>query len=185
MNRVALYAFIALGLTVVPSHAQHPQPYAGLQARPLKALSDEQLADLKAGRGMGLALAAELNGYPGPRHVLELQKELVLSDAQRTRAQQLFDAMRAETIPIGQQLIAAETDLDRQFAARTITPISLEAATNAIGVTQAKLRAAHLKYHLSMLEVLTPEQIRRYSELRGYAGATSTGHTPGMHNKAN
>ena len=185
MNRVTLYAFIALALTVPPSHAQHPQPYAGMHARPLKALSDEQLADLKAGRGMGLALAAELNGYPGPRHVLELQKELVLSDAQRTRAQQLFDAMKAETIPIGQQLIAAETDLDRQFAARTITPISLEAATNAIGVTQAKLRAAHLKYHLSMLEVLTAEQVRRYSELRGYASATPTGHTPGMHNQAN
>jgi Spy/CpxP family protein refolding chaperone len=82
-------------------------------------------------------------------------------------------------------LIAAETDLDRQFAARTITPFSLEAATNAIGVTQAKLRAAHLKYHLSMLEVLTAEQVRRYSELRGYAGATPTGHTPGMHNQAN
>lgn len=53
MYRVALYAFIALALTVAPSHAQHLQPYAGMQARPLKALSDEQLADLKAGRGMG------------------------------------------------------------------------------------------------------------------------------------
>ena len=81
-------------------------------------------------------------------------------------------------------MIAAETDLDRQFAARMITPISLEAATNAIGVTQAKLRAAHLKYHLSMLEVLTAEQVRRYNELRSYASATPTGHTPGMHNQA-
>ena len=37
------------------------------------------VADLKAGRGMGLALAAELNGYPGPSHVLELADKLKLS----------------------------------------------------------------------------------------------------------
>ena len=53
---------------------QTHQPYAGLQARPVKALSDQQIADLRAGRGMGLALAAELNGYPGPMHVLELAR---------------------------------------------------------------------------------------------------------------
>lgn len=40
--------------------------YAGLQQRAIKALSDQQKADLRAGRGMGLALPAELNGYPGP-----------------------------------------------------------------------------------------------------------------------
>jgi hypothetical protein len=44
--------------------------------RPIKALSAEQIADLKAGQGLSLALAAELNGYPGPRHVLELGKQL-------------------------------------------------------------------------------------------------------------
>jgi hypothetical protein len=38
----------------------------GMQSRPIKALSDQQVSDLRAGRGMGLALAAELNGYPGP-----------------------------------------------------------------------------------------------------------------------
>lgn len=47
-------------------------PYTGLQERPIKALSDQQIDDLREGRGMGLALPAELNGYPGPRHVLGL-----------------------------------------------------------------------------------------------------------------
>jgi hypothetical protein len=58
-----------------PAAAQHQHgnaPYAGLQQRPVKALSEQQVADLRAGRGMGLALAAELNGYPGPLHVIEL-----------------------------------------------------------------------------------------------------------------
>ncbi len=44
-------------------------PYAGLERRAVKSLSEQQVADLRAGRGMGLALPAELNGYPGPVHV--------------------------------------------------------------------------------------------------------------------
>jgi hypothetical protein len=58
---------------------QARQPYAGLEARSIKTLSDQQIGDLRAGRGMGLALAAELNGYPGPMHVLELADALGLS----------------------------------------------------------------------------------------------------------
>ena len=181
MTRLALLPVLALALTA-PAAAQHAQPYAGMQARAVKALSPDQIADLKAGRGMGLALAAELNGYPGPSHVIELAKELDLTPAQKQQAQALFDAMKAETVPLGEALIAAEGDLDRQFAARSITPVSLAVATDAIGATQAKLRAAHLKYHLTMLDVLTPEQVKRYAELRGYGGgAAPPGHTPGMH----
>ncbi|MEP6837110.1 MAG: hypothetical protein ABJA75_03590 [Bradyrhizobium sp.] len=56
-------------------------PYAGMQDRPVKALSEQQVADLKAGRGMGLALPAELNGYPGPSHLLELADRLNLSSS--------------------------------------------------------------------------------------------------------
>src|SRR5256885_2969887 len=100
-------------------------PYAGMQARPIKALSDQQVADLKAGRGMGLALAAELNGYPGPMHVLELADRLQLSDPQRAKVAELIAAMKAEAIPIGERLIVQEADLDRQFADRTITATSL------------------------------------------------------------
>src|SRR3954447_17273091 len=89
-----------------------PQPYAGMQARTIKALSDEQIADLKAGRGMRLALAAELNGYPGPSHVLELAAQLNLSDQQGASVRKLFDAMKAESILIGERLISRESDLD-------------------------------------------------------------------------
>jgi Spy/CpxP family protein refolding chaperone len=182
MPRATVAFAAALILAAGTSLAQNLQPYAGMQTRTLKALSDDQLADLREGRGMGFALAGELNGYPGPKHVLDLAKELGLTDAQRARAQQLFDAMKAEAIPLGQQLIAAETDLDRQFSGRTVTPASLTAATTVIGATQGTLRATHLKYHLAMMDVLTPDQIARYGELRGYGGATPAGHSPGMHN---
>lgn len=125
---------------------------------------------------MGLALAAELNGYPGPIHVLELADSLGLSAEQRAKMQERFAAMKAEAVPIGETLIAQEADLDRQFTGRTITPASLAVSTQAIGATQAALRAAHLKYHLSTLEVLTPAQVQRYAELRGYAAGQQPQH---------
>ena len=162
-----------------PALAQSQQPYAGLEARPIKALSEQQIADLRAGRGMGLALAAELNGYPGPMHVLELADSLHLSDQQRAKMQELFAAMKAEAIPLGERLIAQEVDLDKQFANQTITPASLAASTDAIGITHAALRQAHLKYHLLTVDVLTPAQVQRYAELRGYK--TGIEHPLGRH----
>lgn len=54
-------------------------PYAGEEAREIKALSPSDIDGLIAGRGMGYAMAAELNGYPGPAHVLELAEQLELT----------------------------------------------------------------------------------------------------------
>jgi hypothetical protein len=85
--------------------------------------------------------------------------------------------MKAETVPLGQKLIAQETDLDRQFANKTITEPILAASIQTIAGTQAALRTAHLKYHLATLDVLTPAQTKQYAELRGYAG----GHTQHQH----
>lgn len=153
-------------------------PYAGLQARPIKSLSDQQVADLQAGRGMGLALAAELNGYPGPSHVLELARQLGLSDDQQKRIQGLFEAMKAETIAIGERLISEEKMLDALFTTHTATPDAIAAATAAIGDTQGKLRAAHLQYHLSTTDLLQPAQVQRYAELRGNAGESAPHHHP-------
>src|SRR6516164_7416934 len=92
---------VVISLTVFPQFAFVQSPYAGMQTRAIKALSDQQIADLRAGRGMGMALPAELNGYPGPAHVLELADKLELSSDQRSRVQSLFDAMKAEAVPLG------------------------------------------------------------------------------------
>jgi hypothetical protein len=168
--KLGITALLIMALAA-PAAAQHQHgqaPYAGLQDRPVKALSNEQLADLRAGRGMGLALAGELNGYPGPSHVLELADELELSGRQRERVRQLFDLMKAEAIPVGEQLIAQETALDRAFAAREIVPATLQALTAQIGATAGQLRAVHLKYHLDTADLLSPHQRHRYAVLRGY-----------------
>src|SRR4029077_17589979 len=126
--RYAIPTTLALFISFSSAVAQHT-PYAGMQTRSVKALSEQQIDDLKAGRGMGLALAAELNGYPGPAHVLELSDQLKLSASQKDRVQRLFDSMKAESLPIGTRLIEQEAALDRRFASRSITPDALKDAT--------------------------------------------------------
>jgi hypothetical protein len=172
--------WISTALVLVSAAAFAQSPYAGMQTRPVKALSEQQVADLRAGRGMGLALAAELNGYPGPMHVLELADQLHLSADQRAEVQQLFDSMKAEAIPVGTRLIEQEAELDRLFASRTITAERLKAMTGSIAETQGALRDTHLKYHLSTAALLNRHQMQRYAELRGYTG-TGRGHSPAMH----
>src|SRR5260221_6011382 len=165
MKAIAAAATI---MTLASAAALAQSPYAGMQTRPIKALSTQQIDDLRAGRGVGLALAAELNGYPGPSHVLELSDQLALSPGQKERIQKLFESMKAESTPIGARLIEQEGALDQQFASRSITPAALKDATTEIGVTQAELRNAHLKYHLETAQILPPDQMKQYAGLRGY-----------------
>lgn len=169
MRRFALLALILAATPVAADNAHQHSPYAGEEARDIKALSAEEIADLTAGRGMGLALAAELNGYPGPRHVLDLAQDLKLTAEQQHRTSDLFDAMQQETSVLGGQLIEAERALDRLFADKQATPDTVAAATEHAGAIGAKLRAAHLRYHLAMMDVLTAEQVAAYNHLRGYA----------------
>lgn len=59
--------------------------YAGQADRAIEALSPERVRGLLAGGWMGLAKAAELNGLPGPKHVLDLAEPLVLTPDQIVR----------------------------------------------------------------------------------------------------
>jgi Spy/CpxP family protein refolding chaperone len=155
------------------------QPYAGMQNRAIKSLSDQQIESLITGAGMGLALAAELNGYPGPIHAIELADQLGLTSEQVAKLTTLFKSMKAETVELGAKLIEQERGLNDDFANHTVTLASLETATAKIGATQAALRAAHLKYHLATAAILTPEQVAKYNELRGY----KNGETPMQHHQ--
>jgi hypothetical protein len=112
-------------------------------------------------------MAAELNGYPGPSHALELADKLELSADQRSRIEALFVSMKAEAQPLGSRLIAQETELDRLFASRSITPATLKASTAAIATTQGELRETHLKYHLSTADILSASRMQKYAELSG------------------
>ncbi len=148
--------------------SKNHQPYADLKGRDIKALSQQQIDDLKAGKGMSLALAAELNGYPGPAHVLELADQLKLNEQQKKRMQEMFKAMTKETKILGVTVIEAERKLDTLFKSKTVNEQNLKEATLKISEAQAKLREAHLRYHLSTLAVLSKEQVDTYNRLRGY-----------------
>src|ERR1700716_1562134 len=167
---LATASFVALDASYGSVLAQQQQPYAGMENRATKTLSDQQIAHLTQANGMGLALAGVLNGYPGPRHAIGLAEQLHLSPDQVAKLNEFYAAMKSETMQMGATLIAQERSLNEDFAARTVTLASLETATQQIGATQAALRAAHLKYHLATAAILTAAQIQRYEELRGYKG---------------
>lgn len=150
------------------SERSHSSPYSGMQGRDIKALSDEQIAGLKAGKGMAMALPAELNGYPGPSHVLQMASELKLSDEQIARTRQLFADMEGQAKAAGHEVIEAERELDALFRDKKATPDAVSAAVAKAALAQGKLRETHLRYHLSMLEVLAADQVAAYNTLRGY-----------------
>jgi len=144
------------------------QPYAGLQARTIKALSPQEAEQLRSGRGAGYALAAELNHYPGPKHVSEFAAELKLTEEQSAAVTAQIAKMEAEAKALGEEMLRLEAELDRQFREGRITQPTLAALTNDIAVAEGKLRYTHLKYHLETKRILTEEQVSKYDELRGY-----------------
>jgi Heavy-metal resistance len=166
-------AALIVAVPVVAAEA----PYAGQQARAIKALSDADIAALRNGEGMSMAKAAELNGYPGPAHVLQLAPQLGLTETQQREVQAVFDRMSAAAKPLGRELIAQEQALDQLFAKRNITPDQLTATTATIGDLQGRLRSVHLAAHLETRAMLNPDQIARYQQLRGYTDPN----TPAQH----
>ena len=172
MRKLVAFAVAATFYTA-PSIAQHQPPYAALADRPIKALSDDDLANLRAGRGMGMALPAELNRYPGPSHVLENQAALGLTREQRDQVQHQFEGMRAEAMAIGEQIIAREAALDALFKSGSADAASIDASTAELASLYGLLRAVHLRTHLATRATLTDAQLAAYQSLRGYdrAGA--------------
>ena len=156
--------------TAATSTPASDQPYAGFETRPIRALDPKLVEDLLAGRGAGYALAAELNHYPGPTHVLKMAEELALTPEQNAAVQRIFDAMQVEAQALGQQLVDLEADLNQQFSDRTITKPLLQQLTADIALVDGQLRAVHLAAHLDLVALLSQDQIDKYDELRGYGG---------------
>jgi len=150
-------------------------PYAGQEVRGIKSLSQDDIEGLLAGAGTpfgGMAKPAELNGYPGPRHVLDAieAEEFKVTDKQQTQIQNLYDEMKAQAITLGEQIIAIEQKIDDDFTNETVTEERLRNNIADSAQLYEQLRFVHLKYHLQMVDILTPEQVTIYNTLRGYIG---------------
>src|SRR5262249_18301894 len=147
-----------LGLVIaiaLPLPAAAASPYADQTARTIKSLSDEEIADYLSGKGMGLAKAAELNGYPGPAHVLELADQLALSPAQKEQTEALFERMQSQAKSVGKRLVDEENRLDQLFASKDISTALLHQALASIASLQAEVREIHLQAHLDEAELLS------------------------------
>jgi Spy/CpxP family protein refolding chaperone len=166
-NLLYIYpCLIALMINV--AWADSTSLYAGQETRVIKALAPEDVDAYLSGKGMGLAKAAELNGYPGPAHVLAMATELDLSPNQKQRTEALFTSMEAKATDLGRALIEQERELDQQFASKSATQESVAVVLQRIGELQAKVRGVHLQAHLAQLEILTSSQVAKYQDLRGY-----------------
>lgn len=178
-------AFLSAELNAEETH----QPYAGLEDRVISSLSTSDIAELQRGGGWGLALSAELNGYPGPAHVLELSDELNLSVDQIAKFEAIFEEMRDEAITIGKRLILAEQALGEAFRKGGLRPTQLQLLIKNTERHRAELRMVHLSRHLASADNLSPAQIARYNQLRGYADdpclTTPKGHDAEMWRRHN
>ena len=166
--------------TAVATGAQH----AGKQTRAVSSLSAADVAQLQRGAGWGFALPAELNGYPGPMHVLELASQLKLTAEQKKQVTRIFDRMQTQAQALGAQFIASEKALDALFKSERATLEALARQVAASADLGGQLRATHLAAHLAVTPLLSAEQLQKYAQLRGYAGrgAPHSGRGPGHEN---
>lgn len=193
-NRVAT---LFLVIAVLPfsafgqhrGHGDNPAPYAGFETREIKGLSEQDIGEIRRGGGWGLALPAELNGRPGPAHLIELKDDLDLSADQVKAISEIYDKMRADAIAAGERFIAAEAALSDAFAGSEISEKTLRNLLAEAARARAELRFVHLSRHLSTPELLSDIQIQRYNVLRGYADNPCTnvpeGHDPDMWRRHN
>lgn len=175
MKLRAFYALWSVAFAA-PVFAQHASPsaYAGQERNEIKSLSSQEVSSLLAGQGTGYAKAAELNGYPGPAHVIELADRLALTPEQLQSTQQLMNEHKERARRLGAEVVAAERTLDRLFGEQQVDAEAVASASERIGLLQARLRAEHLNTHLSQTAMLSTEQVRRYGELRGYTALVAT-----------
>lgn len=169
---IAIISVSVIGMNQFASAQEHvtptPSGYADLLDTEIRGISPEQIEIYQTGAGGGMALPAELNGYPGPFHVLDLAEELELTEDQQAQIQTLYDEMLPEAIDLGNRILAAEAELELAFRENTIDETFLESQLLTIGELKAQLRYVHLHTHLATVDILTQHQVVVYNTLRGY-----------------
>lgn len=177
MNKQIPVLLCALLGVLSVAHATD-SPYAGQEKRAIKALSEQEIDDYVSGRGMGTSKAAELNHYPGPRHVLDHKFQLGLTQDQVTQAQRLYEDMADDAARLGKQIVQKEADLEALYSAGKANRHNTRELVHELAMLQAEFRLVHLNAHLSMKQLLSPQQVAAYDQLRGYGSAP---HRHGRH----
>ena len=167
-----LFGGISLfALTATWALAQHDHtmsPYAHTQSAEVATLTPDEVRELRNGEGMGLARPAELNSFPGPRHLLDLKADLDLTREQIARIEAIHAEMKTGAIAKGEAILQAELHLANLFATGRPTAAETTRMTEHLGIMRGQLQAIHLLAHIKSTRELTAEQIERYDRLRGY-----------------
>lgn len=184
MPILVILAMVPVMVIAVPARAagQHTllSPYRERQSSEIRGLSAEEIEDLRAGRGMGSARAAELNGYPGPRHVLDAFEagQASLTDEQARAVRGLFEQMSQEARRLGGLIVQEEHELEAAFRQGAIDETQLRRRVERIAGLRGELRLVHLRAHLLTRRLLSEEQILHYNHVRGYS---TEGHAKQRH----
>ncbi len=183
MNKL-IWLLIVLFLShevIASKSPDHTSQYVGEENREIKALSAADIVELQKGGGWGFAKPAELNGVPGPAHLLEMKEEISLNPEQVFQIEKIYEEMRSEAIPLGNEYIDAERNLDTLFKTGSMSSDSVLLLIEQIEDIRAKLRYVHLSRHLETVELLSEKQIKRYNKLRGYSEGSVCDNIPEGH----
>jgi hypothetical protein len=164
------------GVTSSNMSSFQTSPYAGQELRDIKSLSDDDIQSLQKGTGEafgGMAKLAELNGYPGPRHVLDMASELQLTNRQKMEIERIYQNMSNNAKSIGAAIIDIEQNMDGAFVNKTITQENLKLMLDKSADLYAQLRFVHLSAHLDTIQMLTMEQVQMYNTMRGYDSSSN------------
>lgn len=165
---IVVFLIVSTGTGLQSAEPSTLSPYAVQLDSPVRGLSTQEVDDLLQGRGAGYARVAELNNYPDPRHVLDLQQKLNLSLDQVRQIEDTFQQMQANTQQLGRKIVEHEQQLSTAFAKGEIDSAKLTLQMEELSQLYSQLRATHLQAHLQIKPLLKPEQIASYDELRGY-----------------
>lgn len=141
----------------------HGQAEGGMQGMGgmLSGVSEQEKEMLLKGGGLGAGMIAMMNGYPGPKHVLEMGDELELTAAQRESIGTIYGKVKAESVKLGTELVEKDEALAALFTSGSVSTKDVEKRSREIGELQGRLRAAHLNAHVQTHAELTPAQLAK------------------------
>ena len=146
-------------------HQMHGQAEGGMQG--MGGVSAQEKEALLKGAGLGAGMIAMMNGYPGPKHVLEMGDELELTAAQRESIGTIYGKVKAESVKYGTELVEKDEELAALFASGSVSTDKVEKLSRDIGELQGRVRAEHLNAHVETFDALTPAQREMLAEMQG------------------
>ena len=111
-------------------------------------------------------LPAETYGYPDPRRVLSLEKQLALTEEQLKKIRPWANRIHEETALLGKKIVGEELLLDHYFRKGETDYSALANRIESIGTLRWRLRLNVLRAYTNTRNFLNDEQLKKYRELK-------------------